>query len=251
MHGTGGDCSALEEPIQLINHHNTRRPHGANPRSIPASRADPGALSPPALVQPGPRGVLGTQGRLRSTDSVHRLHRGCAEHTRCCRCCATQPRSRLPRTLLSFLPFLGTAFYHPGSVPDGQSASHQLFPIHPSVTTPELKLSISNTAMQTSLALPRSPNTLLTMTPRALQCSLSVICEIWPFHTITELLRLGKSSEIPNPTPAHPTVPTDHIPKCHIPVITEHPQGWGLPTALGSCAVLAALWSTDCSPAPT
>ena len=65
---------------------------------------------------------------------------------------------------------------------------------------------------------------------------------------VVESFWLGKSSEIPNPTPTHPT---DHVPKCHIPVVTEHPQGWGLPTALGSCAVLAALWSTDCSPAPT
>ena len=63
-------------------------------------------------------------------------------------------------------------------------------------------------------------------------------------------LRLGKSSEIPNPTPTCPTVPTEHVPKCHTTVVIEHPQGWGLPTALGSCAVLAALWFTDSSPAP-
>ncbi|XP_010707146.1 guanylyl cyclase-activating protein 1-like [Meleagris gallopavo] len=34
-------------------------------------------------------------------------------------------------------------------------------------------------------------------------------------------------------------------------VVLEHPQGWGLPTALGSCAVLTALCSTTSSQAPT
>jgi len=34
-----------------------------------------------------------------------------------------------------------------------------------------------------------------------------------------ESLRLEKASEIPTSTPAHPTMPTAHIPQCHIPVL--------------------------------
>lgn len=68
-----------------------------------------------------------------------------------------------------------------------------------------------------------------------------------PLRRTTGPVRLEKTSEIPSPTPAHPTA---HIPKCPIPVLTQHPQGWGLPPALGSCAVLTALWSTAWFPSP-
>ena len=41
-------------------------------------------------------------------------------------------------------------------------------------------------------------------------------------HRITELLRLEKTSKIPQPTP---TMPAPHIPQCHITMVLEHLQG--------------------------
>ena len=38
-----------------------------------------------------------------------------------------------------------------------------------------------------------------------------------------ELLRLEKTSKIPQP---NPSVPTAHVPQCHIPTALEHLQGW-------------------------
>ena len=41
-------------------------------------------------------------------------------------------------------------------------------------------------------------------------------------HRITESFRLEKTSGILQPTP---TVPTDHVPQCHLLIALEHPQG--------------------------
>lgn len=35
-------------------------------------------------------------------------------------------------------------------------------------------------------------------------------------YRIIESLRLGKTSQIPNPNPAQPTMPTGCVPQCHI-----------------------------------
>ena len=35
-------------------------------------------------------------------------------------------------------------------------------------------------------------------------------------------------------SPTHPTMPTDHVPKCHISTVLEHLQGWGVHHSLGS-----------------
>lgn len=43
-------------------------------------------------------------------------------------------------------------------------------------------------------------------------------------HRIAESLRLGKTSLIPSPNPIHPTVPTDHVSKCCIPMVLVYPQ---------------------------
>ena len=42
--------------------------------------------------------------------------------------------------------------------------------------------------------------------------------DFWKMHTVTELFRLEKPSEIPQPNHSHPIVPTAHVPQCHIPV---------------------------------
>ena len=36
-----------------------------------------------------------------------------------------------------------------------------------------------------------------------------------------------------SPTSTHPTMPTDHIPRCHISTVPKHLQGWGLHHSLG------------------
>ena len=42
-------------------------------------------------------------------------------------------------------------------------------------------------------------------------------------HRLLQLLRLGKVFDI---IPAHPTMPTDHIPQCHISTVLEYLQRW-------------------------
>lgn len=39
-------------------------------------------------------------------------------------------------------------------------------------------------------------------------------------------LRLEKTPKIPKPIFTHPTMPTDHVPKCHTSLVLEHLQGW-------------------------
>ena len=59
-----------------------------------------------------------------------------------------------------------------------------------------------------------------------------------PYHRITESLRLEKTSHIPK---SNPTMPTAHVPQCHIPT-------GGLPPSLGSCAAASLLLGTiNCS----
>ena len=52
-------------------------------------------------------------------------------------------------------------------------------------------------------------------------------------HKITESLRLEKALRSPSPTPVYPTMPSDHIPQCHISTVLEHFLGiLCLPTLL-------------------
>ena len=43
-------------------------------------------------------------------------------------------------------------------------------------------------------------------------------------------MKVGEDPAIPtlSSNPPHPTVPTDHIPQCHISMALEHLQGWGI-----------------------
>ena len=36
------------------------------------------------------------------------------------------------------------------------------------------------------------------------------------------------TSKIPAPSPTHPIVPTDLVPKWGLPMVLEHAQGWGV-----------------------
>ena len=55
--------------------------------------------------------------------------------------------------------------------------------------------------------------------------------QLWPppFNLLCKNHRIIKVEKNPlrslSPTPAHPTVPPDHIPQCHISMVLQHPQG--------------------------
>ena len=40
------------------------------------------------------------------------------------------------------------------------------------------------------------------------------------------IIKVRKDLRSPGSTPARPTMPTDHVPRCHISMVLEHPQGW-------------------------
>ena len=44
------------------------------------------------------------------------------------------------------------------------------------------------------------------------------------YYIITESLRWEKTSRIPKSNPTQPTMPTAHVPQCHIPTALGHPQ---------------------------
>ena len=50
---------------------------------------------------------------------------------------------------------------------------------------------------------------------------------LFPFCPYYRIIKVGKdlSDHQVQPQPI-PTVPTDHVPKCHIPAVLEHLQGW-------------------------
>ena len=51
----------------------------------------------------------------------------------------------------------------------------------------------------------------------------------------------------PSPTPAHPTVPTVHVPQCHIPTALEHLHGWWPHHLSGQlCHCSTALYEKKC-----
>jgi len=56
-----------------------------------------------------------------------------------------------------------------------------------------------------------------------------------------ESLRLESSSKITNPKPSHPTMPTDHIPQCHVSAVLNTSRD-GDPTT-----PWAAVPLSDCS----
>lgn len=43
---------------------------------------------------------------------------------------------------------------------------------------------------------------------------------------ITESSGLEKSGKTTKSNPSHPTVPPNHVPQCHIPMVPERLQGW-------------------------
>ena len=54
-------------------------------------------------------------------------------------------------------------------------------------------------------------------------------------HRTTESLKLEKTNKIINSNPNHPTVPSDHLPQCHISMVLEHFHGRWPHHSLGSC----------------
>jgi len=58
-----------------------------------------------------------------------------------------------------------------------------------------------------------------------------------------ESLRLKKTSNITKPNPAHPTMPTNHVPKSHIPTFLEHFRDGAPTTSLGRLILLCCLQS--------
>ena len=58
----------------------------------------------------------------------------------------------------------------------------------------------------------------------------AAVCRREPVEMWTHgILNVGEDLQDPQVQPQHnPTIPTDHVPKCHISTVPEHLWGWGL-----------------------